>query len=141
MSRIMSLTNTDYPSKYKNYLKVLWNKNYLKTDFWSDATTVVFDYHETGADSNFQYHEEYIPFQTFVKKTPAPRGKNYKMNWFRLIDFNYQIDQNVVGLKLFYNMTESVVTRKTAEFLLHHPVAKEFREWVQDIKVIEYNSV
>ena len=39
------------------------------------------------------------PFRTMVKKPPPP-----------------------FGLKLFYNMTESVISRKTAKFLLGNPV-------------------
>lgn len=37
----------------------------------------------------------------------------------------------------FYNMTESVISRKTVKFMLYNQVAKEFRQWVQDIKAPE----
>ena len=34
-------------------------------------------------------------------------------------------------------MTESIVSRETCKFMLENQVAKEFREWVQDIKAPE----
>ena len=37
----------------------------------------------------------------------------------------------------YYNMTESVISRETCEFLLTNQVAKEFRNWLQDIKAPE----
>lgn len=34
-------------------------------------------------------------------------------------------------------MTESIISRETCSFLLNNQVAKEFREWLQDIKAPE----
>ena len=98
------------------------------------------------------YFVDVVPFRTMLKKPPPPHG-----------------------LQLFYNMTESVISRKTANFLLNNQVepfnlfeesefhiwkgklyqqsmlifsfnfdlfqiAKEFREWVQDIMVLEFSN-
>ena len=41
------------------------------------------------------------------------------------------------GIVPYCNMTESVVSRKTANFMLFSKVGKEFRSWVQDIKAPE----
>jgi hypothetical protein len=34
-------------------------------------------------------------------------------------------------------MTESIIARDTCDFLLNNQVAKEFREWLQDVKAPE----
>ena len=62
----------------------------------------------------FLYHPEFIPYKSSQRKMRPPRG-----------------------LIPYYNMTESVISRKTAEFLLYNQVAREFRHWVQDIKAPE----
>ena len=41
------------------------------------------------------------------------------------------------GIVPYYNMTESIISRDTCDFLLKNQVAMEFREWLQDIKAPE----
>ena len=41
------------------------------------------------------------------------------------------------GIVPYYNMTESVISRETCQFLIKNQVALEFREWLQDIKAPE----
>ena len=41
------------------------------------------------------------------------------------------------GIVPYYNMTESIVSRDTCKFMLENEVAKEFRQWLQDIKAPE----
>jgi len=79
-----------------------------------DAETINFDNHERGKQDGFLYHEEHLPYKTTIRKMRPPRG-----------------------IVPYYNMTESVISRKTANFLLFSKVAKEFRAWVQDVKAPE----
>lgn len=75
------------------------------------AETINFDKFETD---KFMYHDDLLPYRTTIPKERPPRG-----------------------IVPYYNMTESVISRSTAEFVLTNPLAKEFREWLQDIKAPE----
>ena len=41
------------------------------------------------------------------------------------------------GIVPYYNMTESIISRETCQFMLTNQVANEFRDWLQDIKAPE----
>lgn len=79
-----------------------------------EAEKVNFDSYERGGKDVFLYHEEHLPYKTTIRKMRPPRG-----------------------IVPYYNMTESVLSRSTAHFLLYNQVAKEFRSWVQDVKAPE----
>ena len=64
-----------------------------------DAETVNFSDFERGKQDVFLYHEEHLPYKTTIRKMRPPRG-----------------------IVPYYNMTESAISRETADFLLYNQV-------------------
>jgi hypothetical protein len=71
-------------------------------DFYSrDADSVNFNDFERGKNDVYLYHEEHLPYKTTIRKMRPPRG-----------------------IVPYYNMTESALSRNTANFLLYNQVWK-----------------
>ena len=67
--------------------------------FFRDADTVNFADFERGKSDVFLYHEEHLPYKTTIRKMRPPRG-----------------------IVPYYNMTESAISRKSANFMLNNQV-------------------
>ena len=97
-------------------------------NLFRDAEKVNFDNYERGRQDVYLYHEEHLPYKTTIRKMRPPV---YKIIFF--ITVHYILEKKNCwnffqyiflkrGIVPYYNMTESVLSRKTANFLLYSQV-------------------
>ena len=117
-------------------------------NLFRDAEKVNFDNYERGRQDVYLYHEEHLPYKTTIRKMRPPV---YKIIFLLLYYFR---EKKYVGIFFFnkiflkrgivpyYNMTESVLSRKTANFLLYSQVLyTNYKNYLQmildrDLKIL-----